>query len=172
VSFPWLSDSYESTWARMMQLGAGPNSGALLLPEVGDEVLVAFEFGRVDHPVVVGGLYNGVDTPVGVKDLVDNGTVKRRTFISRKGHKVTFFDGADETGIQLETAGGLTIHLDDKASTLTIKGDHGRHPGAVQPVDQGRRQRRHPGQRDGLIASQRQPDRQGRHREHQLMDAD
>ena len=43
LTFPWLSDSYVSDWARTVQPGAGKDRGAMVLPEVGDEVLVAFE---------------------------------------------------------------------------------------------------------------------------------
>ena len=63
LKFPWLDDNYESDWARITQLGAGPNSGALFVPEVNDEVLVAFEFGDIRRPYVVGSLYNGQDAP-------------------------------------------------------------------------------------------------------------
>jgi phage protein D len=63
VSFPWLSDDFVSGWARTVQAGAGKNRGAMVLPEVGDEVLVVFEQGDVRRPYVLGGLWNGVDTP-------------------------------------------------------------------------------------------------------------
>lgn len=45
VALPWLSPDYESDWARVVQLGAGRRSGLVFLPEVGDEVLLGFEFG-------------------------------------------------------------------------------------------------------------------------------
>ena len=63
LKFPWLADTYESDWARIVQLGAGPDSGAVFLPEVNDEVLVAFEFGDIRRPYVLGGLWNGKDKP-------------------------------------------------------------------------------------------------------------
>ncbi len=87
LKFPWLDDSYESDWARLAQLGAGPNSGAVWIPEVNDEVLVAFENGDIRRPYVVGNLYNGVDTPNEGSGLFDNGKVKRRGFISRMGRR-------------------------------------------------------------------------------------
>jgi phage protein D len=62
LTFPWLSDTYVSDWARTVQPGAGKDRGALVLPEVGDEVLVLFEQGDIRRPYVLGGLYNGVDT--------------------------------------------------------------------------------------------------------------
>ena len=71
VSLPWLSDDYESWWARVAQPGAGSGRGLAWLPEVGDEVLVAFGHGDVRAPYVIGGLYNGVDTPPLGGQLVD-----------------------------------------------------------------------------------------------------
>ena len=106
LSFPWLSDSFESDWAPVSQLGAGPNSGAVFLPEVGDEVLVGFGFGNIHQPYVIGGLYNGVDKPNLGAGLVDNGKIKRRGFVSRKGHKLVFLDGDDKSGIALITSDG------------------------------------------------------------------
>jgi phage protein D len=79
LKFPWLSDGYESDWARMTQVGAGPDSGLSFLPEVNDEVLVAFEFGDVRRPVVIGALHNGRDRPRLGDGLLDNGKVKRST---------------------------------------------------------------------------------------------
>src|SRR6266536_1231299 len=61
LKFPWMSDTFVSDWARVLQPGAGPQRGGVVLPEVNDEVLVAFEHGDLRRPYVVGGLYNGVD---------------------------------------------------------------------------------------------------------------
>ncbi len=74
VKFPWLADDYESWWARVAQLGAGPDRGAVWLPEVNDEVLVAFEHGDTRRPYVVGGLCNGVDNPPFGDGLIDGST--------------------------------------------------------------------------------------------------
>src|SRR5437899_1321842 len=63
VKFPWLADNHESDWARMAAPMAGNNRGAYFLPEVNDEVLVAFEHGSIDAPIIVGALWNGKDTP-------------------------------------------------------------------------------------------------------------
>ena len=89
LTFPWLSDDYVSDWARTVQPGAGKDRGFCVLPEVGDEVLVAFEQGDVRRPYVLGGLFNGVDTaarPARSTD-VDGGTgaINRRSLVSRRG---------------------------------------------------------------------------------------
>ncbi|HEX4214929.1 MAG TPA: VgrG-related protein [Candidatus Dormibacteraeota bacterium] len=121
LKFPWLSDSYESDWARMTQLAAGPDSGACFLPEVNDEVLVAFEFGDVRRPVVVGGLHNGKDKPRLGDGLFDNGSVKRRGLVSRRGHRVVLFDDPGKSGIALITSGGsIRVSLNETTNQIHL----------------------------------------------------
>lgn len=124
LKFPWLSDDAESFWARGMMPGAGPDSGMVWIPEVGDEVLVAFEMGDFSFPVVIGGLWNGVDKPPLGDGLFDAGAVKRRGFVSRKGHKFVFFDGDDESGIALLSQNGkFKVSLNETKGQLHIKAD-------------------------------------------------
>jgi uncharacterized protein involved in type VI secretion and phage assembly len=104
VSLPWLDDDFSSAWAPVMQLGAGPSSGTFFLPAVHDEVLVGFEQGQIDRPVVIGGLFNGVDTPPTYEQWLDNGDVNGRGIYSRKGHYIEFWDD-DKSAIILATAG-------------------------------------------------------------------
>jgi len=121
LKFPWLSDSYESDWARMMQIGAGPDSGMVFLPEVNDEVLVAFEFGDVRRPFVVGALFNGKDKPRLGDGLLDNGKVKRRGTVSRKGHRLIFFDDASKSGIALISSNGdIRISLNETKNEVHV----------------------------------------------------
>ena len=42
---------------------AGNGYGSFFVPEVGDEVLVAFVQGDMRYPIILGGLYNGEDKP-------------------------------------------------------------------------------------------------------------
>ena len=63
VKYPDLGDSIEGWWARMATLNAGGDRGVLMLPQVGDEVVVGFEHGDVRHPYVLGSVWNGTDTP-------------------------------------------------------------------------------------------------------------
>jgi phage protein D len=121
LRFPWLSDTYQSDWTRMLQAGAGPDSGACFLPEVNDEVLVAFEHGDVRCPVVVGGLHNGQDRPRLGEGLFDNGKVRRRGIVSRRGHRVVFLDSADRSGIALISSDGrISISLNETTGELKI----------------------------------------------------
>jgi phage baseplate assembly protein gpV len=128
VTFPWLSDDYVSDWARTLQPGAGKDRGWTVVPEVGDEVLVAFEQGDFGRPTVLGGLYNGVDTQAaGPGDLVDGGSgaVNRRSMVSRRGHRIDLLDQAGQKeGIRLATSEDkLLINLDQVGTTITVHAD-------------------------------------------------
>ncbi len=63
LQFPWLSEVHRSAWAPVAAPMAGKKRGVFYMPELGDEVLVAFEHGDFDHPFIIGYLWNGVDTP-------------------------------------------------------------------------------------------------------------
>ncbi|MCU0515116.1 MAG: VgrG-related protein, partial [Anaerolineae bacterium] len=87
VKFPWLDDKIESVWARVVFTGGGANRGIYWLPEVDDEVLVAFESGDFNRPYVLGGLYNGKDAPpiAQNKSHID-GKTQLRLMKTRLGH--------------------------------------------------------------------------------------
>lgn len=128
LTFPWLSDDYVSDWARTVQAGAGRDRGQFVLPEVGDEVLVAFEQGDLRRPYVLGGLYNGVDTPkAGPIDDVDpgSGAINRRSTVSRRGHRIDLLDqdGATE-GVSISTGDDrLRFVLDATGTAVTLHSD-------------------------------------------------
>ncbi|MDI1483580.1 type VI secretion system tip protein TssI/VgrG [Polyangium sp. y55x31] len=65
VQFPWDReggrDAKSSCWVRVSQAWAGLGYGALALPRVGQEVLVAFLAGDPDRPVIVGRLHNAIE---------------------------------------------------------------------------------------------------------------
>ena len=128
LTFPWLSDDYVSDWARTVHAGAGKDRGFFVLPEVGDEVLVAFEQGDIRRPYVLGGLFNGVDTPKpGPIDDVDGGSgaVNRRSLVSRRGHRIDLLDqDGRKEGIALATGDGKhTFTLDATGSAVTLHSD-------------------------------------------------
>ena len=59
IKFPWLGEGDETYWARIATFMAGNEMGAFFLPEVGDEVIVAFDHGDINYPYVLGALWNG-----------------------------------------------------------------------------------------------------------------
>jgi phage protein D/phage baseplate assembly protein gpV len=122
VNLPWLAEDYESDWARVMQIGAGADRGILWFPEVGDEVAVAFLAGEPSRPMVLGGLYNGTDTPPfeGFADSGD-GQIDTRALRTRVGHTLVFEDTSGEESIRLETGdGAVSITLDQAGKKLAI----------------------------------------------------
>jgi uncharacterized protein involved in type VI secretion and phage assembly len=121
VTFPTLSDEVESWWARVVAPGAGKERGIQYLPEVGDEVLVGFPFGEITIPVIVGGLWNGQDTPpLPTGTAVSGGKVEKRVIKSRTGHTVTLDDAPSGGGITIEDPKGNKIFLDTQQNSLTI----------------------------------------------------
>jgi uncharacterized protein involved in type VI secretion and phage assembly len=120
VRFPWRGDDDESYWARVATLMAGNDRGTFFLPEVDDEVLVAFDHGDINHPYVIGALWNGVDTP---PETNAEGKNNIRTIKSRSGHEIIFDDNHEQKSEKLEihTNAGHTILLDDSAGAERIE---------------------------------------------------
>ncbi|MDA8047026.1 MAG: VgrG-related protein [Actinomycetota bacterium] len=103
VMFPWLAPDYISAWARVMQIGASKLGGGFLwVPEVGDEVLIGFDRGSIDHPFVIGNLYNGIAKPLPAPAV--EGVVGNRRIASRMAHTIQWNDGPEKMGISIMTA--------------------------------------------------------------------
>lgn len=117
VKFPWLADDVESNWARVAAPMAGPDRGAYFLPEVDDEVLVAFQHGRVDHPYVIGSLWNGKDE---AHESNSDGENNNRTIKSRSGHVLRFHDKSGKEMIEIISQSGHELRLNDESGNETI----------------------------------------------------
>jgi uncharacterized protein involved in type VI secretion and phage assembly len=136
LQFLGMGGTAPSAPARMMMPGAGNKRGMYMMPEMGDEVVVAFESGDSNSPIILGGLFNSQSpTPDQANPSSANNI---RTIVSRSGHEVTMDDSAgagkvtvktsggrsltlDDTGsITLGTPAGLTIQFDDTSGSLTI----------------------------------------------------
>jgi uncharacterized protein involved in type VI secretion and phage assembly len=124
VKFPWLAETDESYWARQAVLMAGGGRGTFFLPEVDDEVLVAFEHGDVRFPFLLGALWNGVDKPP--RDNSD-GKNDVRVIHSRSGHEFIFNDADGKEQVEIKTKAGHQILLDDTSGSekVTIKDKSG-----------------------------------------------
>ncbi len=118
VKFPWLSDADESYWARMAVPMAGKGRGAYFLPEVEDEVLIAFEHGDVRFPYVVGALWNGKDQPPANND---DGKNNVRLIKSRSGHVIKLNDEDGKETIEIiDKSGKNSLVLDTENNTITL----------------------------------------------------
>lgn len=125
VKFPWMGDEVESAWARISSLMAGAERGWMILPEVNDEVLVAFEHGDTRFPYVIGMLWNKKDKPpLPVGEAVSGGKVVQRIFKTRAGHTILLDDNDGKEQIVIRDKSGKNeILIDTPSNTITITTD-------------------------------------------------
>jgi phage protein D/phage baseplate assembly protein gpV len=121
VRFPGLDTTQESAWGRLLTPGGGSSRGSVMIPEVGDEVLVAFEHGDPRQPIILGGLFGNKST---IPDwTVKDGKVSSRRFTSRLGHVWEMSDGdqpADQY-FMVQLAGQQhTLKINKEATNLEI----------------------------------------------------
>jgi uncharacterized protein involved in type VI secretion and phage assembly len=119
VKCPWLSDTHESFWARVVTPMAGKDRGLYLLPEVDDEVLIAFEHGAPGFAYVLGSLWNGRDTP---PESNDRGQNNHRMLKSRSGHVLRFDDTSGDERIEIvDRSGGNRIVIQTSTNSIVIE---------------------------------------------------
>jgi uncharacterized protein involved in type VI secretion and phage assembly len=125
LTLPWLSKDFTTTWARMVSAGGGATRGLWTIPEVGDEVLVGFADGDLDHPYVLGGLHNGKDEPPKLEAPTVDGTsgnIGVRALVSREHHRLELVDDPSKKGILLSTGDGkLFLKMDASGQVLELK---------------------------------------------------
>ena len=110
VTFPGLSETVESGWARCLMPMAGKDMGLYFLPEVDDEVLVAFEGGNLSSPVVLGSVWNSKQLPPATNSDTLNSV---RMIKSKSGHTITFDDSPLAPKLVIKSSSGHTITCDD-----------------------------------------------------------
>jgi uncharacterized protein involved in type VI secretion and phage assembly len=134
LRFPWHDQPRESYWARLTMPMAGDGRGVVLIPEVGDEVLVGFEREDLRFPYVLGALWNGKDKPPLAND---DGKNDKRIVQSRKKHYLLYDDGArgvvelahekgrkvtfDDDGIVVKDENGNQIKIESASGAMTIE---------------------------------------------------
>jgi uncharacterized protein involved in type VI secretion and phage assembly len=125
VRLPWLPDDGGgyNVWARLATLMAGADRGSWFIPDVDDEVLVAFEAGDPRRPYVVGAVWNGRDAPPERMDGAGNNFIKSIT--SRNGVKVTLDDQDGQEKLILETPGGQKLTMQDGPGQIEIRDSNG-----------------------------------------------
>lgn len=120
LRFPFFDGATaESDWCRVAQPYAGNGYGVVFVPEEGDEVLVAFVHGDMRFPIVLGGLYNGMDKPPTDRTASQDQKLIR----TKHGHQVLIDDSQGQEAIRITTAGGHELILDDAGSTVAVTGN-------------------------------------------------
>lgn len=119
VRFPWLSQDDESNWARVANPMAGNGRGVYFLPEVDDEVLLAFEHGSIEHPYVVGSLWNGKDQ---AHESNSDGANNNRSIKSRSGHVMRLCDSSGDEKIEIiDKTGNNKIVISASGNKIVIE---------------------------------------------------
>ena len=98
------------------------------LPEVDDEVLIAFEHGDIHRPCVLGGLWNKPDAPPASNSEIaaGNGKINQRSLVSGEGLNLTISDEPGSLAIAMADRDGgnaITIRSDDKVIEILSSGD-------------------------------------------------
>ncbi|HET9623728.1 MAG TPA: phage baseplate assembly protein V, partial [Kofleriaceae bacterium] len=98
VKLPWLNDQESTFWARIAVPMAGAQRGTYVLPEIDDQVLVVFEHGDINRPIIIGAIWSNKHQPVETNQTGKNNT---KLIKSRTGHRVVFDDkqGAEKISI-------------------------------------------------------------------------
>jgi uncharacterized protein involved in type VI secretion and phage assembly len=147
VKLPWFIGDEDTAWARVVTPSAGGKRGIYFIPKVDDEVLVAFEQGDIEHPYIIGSLWNLQDMPPELSPLLGKSLIKTKV-----GHVLEFDDLQESitvttstkqkivmdplkievtttegtASITLDTAGNVSIKgalsIELKAPTITIEG--------------------------------------------------
>ncbi len=124
VRFPQLrvseKDGYEA-WARIATLTAGANRGSWFMPDLNDEVVVAFEEGDLRRPYVLGAVWSSANPPPEKGDVGNN----RKLLRSRNGVQITLDDQAGQESIAIETPGGQKLTLKDGPGTVELADRNG-----------------------------------------------
>lgn len=132
VKLPWFNESESTGWARIAAPSAGSNYGHYFVPQVEEEVLVAFEHGDVELPYVIGRLWNLQDLPPEMSPLLGKSHIRTIT-----GHDIVFDDVTQSIEISTSTfqkitldpvkieisnmAGTVTVTLDNSTQTITLQ---------------------------------------------------
>ncbi|QLE58024.1 phage baseplate assembly protein V [Nostoc sp. TCL26-01] len=123
VKFPWLSGEEESYWARVLTPMAGNDRGIYFLPEVDDEVLVAFEQGDINFPYILGALWNGKDKPPITNA---DGKNNQRVIKSRSGHMIVLDDTDGKEKIIIKDKTGknqIVINSPENQMSIQVEKD-------------------------------------------------
>jgi len=134
VRYPWHDKPRESYWARLATPMAGKGRGLVVIPEVGDEVIVGFEREDLRFPYVLGALWNGKEKPPFANA---DGKNDKRMFTSRKKHVLVFDDGTkgvvelahekgrkvilNDDGFSVQDEKGNVVKVDSNSGAMTIE---------------------------------------------------
>lgn len=105
VSLPTFNN-VETDWLQVLSLGAGNNKGQLIVPDVGDNVLLLFVNNEPSQSIVLGGLYGEKELP---KQIVKDGSIVRFVTQTPEGQSLTLDDS--DNSIKFKSKNGHSINI-------------------------------------------------------------
>ena len=119
VTYPWLDGEMVSNWASIAAPMAGGGRGLFAMPEIDDEVVLSFDRGRMNHPLVVGFTWNG-------QDATPDEDRRVRKWQSVNGHFVMMADstpgGGSSGAVVIGDAHGNMVSMGNGVVTVMSKG--------------------------------------------------
>jgi len=116
VKLPWRADDGEGVWARVAAADAGDGYGSVVIPNVGQEVVLGYVDGDPAVPVVLGQLFNGKAAP---PHTIDPDKNEVRTFVTPGGHAITLDDG-DKPHVTVLSGKGHSVVIDDDKGAVVL----------------------------------------------------
>jgi type VI secretion system secreted protein VgrG len=134
VEFHWDRDNTESCWLRVSQPWAGPVAGGMMIPHIGDEVIVDFLEGDPDRPIITGRVYNAeTSTPYPLPDEKTKSYIRslagnEMMMEDKNGEELLYFNATKDRKVlvgemnqeEVGTSEEVTVKKDQ---TLTVNGD-------------------------------------------------
>ncbi len=115
LQFFWQEDG-STHWARTTSPHAGPDRGFMFMPEVGDEVAVAFEDGDPERPVILGSLWNGVQQAPRYDfrgaDIESNDV---KPLVTKSGNRIHLSDKPGQETVFLATPKHTSLTMTEKS---------------------------------------------------------
>lgn len=113
VTYQIEGEEKDTNWFPCLSLYATNESGAFFLPEIGDQVVLAFMTGSHEKGFIMGSLWHQENTPPVTEentasDLNDDGENNLQFIKSRSGNMLIFDDKSGEEKVQLIASGGAT----------------------------------------------------------------
>ncbi len=128
VQFPWdrqgKGDDQSSTWIRVAQATADKGFGALVLPRIGQEVVVSYLYGDPQRPLVTGCVYNGENAPPVDLPAAQTQTVlrTRSSKQGQAGNELRLEDKKDAEVFYLHAQKDMTVEIENALATTLKKG--------------------------------------------------
>jgi type VI secretion system secreted protein VgrG len=136
VQFHWdrlgKYDENSSPWIRVMVPAAGSEFGHIRLPRVNDEVAVVYPDGNVDHPLILGSVYNGKNLPPWSlpEQSALTGLRSRELGGGARGNHLVLDDTKEQIQAQLKSdhqcsqlSLGHIVRIEDNAGRKDVRGE-------------------------------------------------